>query len=291
MNRYLDPKNDLVFKKIFGEHPHLLISFLNALLRFEDGSVIVSLEYLKDELIPDNPLKKRSVVDVRCKDSSGRQFIVEMQMEWEEAFLERMLYNTAKIYGSQIKKGNQYVDLQPVYGLAILDGIFDKKTDEYYHSFIMQNPQNPDEKISGMNVVLIELKKFVPYSRDEKELAVLWLRFLKEIDEDTLNISPELTSNSEICEAIEICEEAAFSDAEKAAYDKYWDTISRERTLIYCKLAKGEAIGIEKGKVIGREEERRTLVLNLVGNGMSAEQTAKMTGLPIETVTEILLQK
>ena len=30
--RYLDPKNDLAFKKVFGQHPHLLKSFLNALL-------------------------------------------------------------------------------------------------------------------------------------------------------------------------------------------------------------------------------------------------------------------
>jgi hypothetical protein len=30
--KYLDPKNDLTFKKIFGQHPHLLKSFLNAML-------------------------------------------------------------------------------------------------------------------------------------------------------------------------------------------------------------------------------------------------------------------
>ncbi|MDR0559434.1 MAG: Rpn family recombination-promoting nuclease/putative transposase, partial [Prevotellaceae bacterium] len=242
-----------------------------------------------------------------CKDSKGRQFIVEMQMEWEAAFLERMLYNTAKIYGNQIEKGYKYVDLQPVYGLAILNGIFDRKTEEYYHSFIMQNPQNPEEKISGMNIVLIELKKFAPHSRDEKELTVLWLRFLKEINEKTRDISPEFAVSREICEAIEICEEAAYSDIEKIEYDIYWDTISREKTLIFCNREagkaegkeegraegrlEGETIGRAKGRQEGREEERRILVLNLVNNGFSAEQTAKMTGLPIETVTEIMLQK
>lgn len=33
--RYLDPKADLTFKKVFGEHPDLVISLLNALLPFE----------------------------------------------------------------------------------------------------------------------------------------------------------------------------------------------------------------------------------------------------------------
>ncbi|MDR1406896.1 MAG: Rpn family recombination-promoting nuclease/putative transposase, partial [Tannerella sp.] len=36
---YLDPKNDFVFKRIFGNHPGLLISFLNALMPFEPGRV------------------------------------------------------------------------------------------------------------------------------------------------------------------------------------------------------------------------------------------------------------
>jgi len=44
--QYLDPKNDLTFKKVFGEHPHLLRSFLNGLLPLARWQEIVSLEYL-----------------------------------------------------------------------------------------------------------------------------------------------------------------------------------------------------------------------------------------------------
>ena len=36
MAKYLDPKADLTFKKIFGEHPDLVISLLNALLPFSE---------------------------------------------------------------------------------------------------------------------------------------------------------------------------------------------------------------------------------------------------------------
>ncbi|MDR2684567.1 MAG: Rpn family recombination-promoting nuclease/putative transposase [Prevotellaceae bacterium] len=307
MAKYLDPKNDVVFKKIFGGHPHLLISFLNALLKFEDGSIIVSLEYLKDELVPDSPLKKRSIVDVRCKDNNGRQFIVEMQMELVEAFMERMLYNTAKIYSNQIKKCDKYIELQPVYGLAILDDDFDKKTDKYYHSFVMQNPQNPEEKISGMNLVFIELPKFIPQNKDEKELAVLWLRFLREVKEETRVIAPELIANPEINEAIKMCEEAAYTEEEKAAYDKYWDTVSYEKTLIHGKLSEGRAEGlqegiekglqegiakgIEKGRAEGAKEKEVAIVLNIAQTGLDIEQIVKLTKLPIETVKEILTQK
>ncbi|MDQ5920560.1 MAG: hypothetical protein QG673_616, partial [Pseudomonadota bacterium] len=51
MSRYLDPKADVVFKKIFGEHPHLLKSFLNAVLPLAQDNPIIELSYLPSEQI------------------------------------------------------------------------------------------------------------------------------------------------------------------------------------------------------------------------------------------------
>ena len=94
--RYLDPKADLTFKKIFGEHKDLLISLLNALLPLADDEQIESVEYLSPELVPDTYVGKNSIVDVRCRDVKNRQFIVEMQMLWTEAFKQRVLFNASK---------------------------------------------------------------------------------------------------------------------------------------------------------------------------------------------------
>ena len=58
----------------------MLRSLLNALLPLDEGQTIESLEYLPAELVPAVPLFKHSIVDVRCLDNRGRQFIVEMQM-------------------------------------------------------------------------------------------------------------------------------------------------------------------------------------------------------------------
>ncbi len=76
--RYLNPKADLTFKRVFDEHPDQLIRLLNALLPFASGQEITDIEYLPSEMVPENPLRKNSIVDVRCKDKQGRQFIVEM---------------------------------------------------------------------------------------------------------------------------------------------------------------------------------------------------------------------
>ncbi len=92
--RYLDPKNGLTFRKVFGEHPRLLKSFLNAM--FPLSVPIKYLEYLPAELVPEVPLLKFSIVDVRCVDEQGRQFIVEMQMLWTDSFKTRVLFNASK---------------------------------------------------------------------------------------------------------------------------------------------------------------------------------------------------
>ena len=54
MSKYLDPKADLTFKKVFGEHPNLVLSLLNALLPLPDGMEIKTVEYLSSENIPEN---------------------------------------------------------------------------------------------------------------------------------------------------------------------------------------------------------------------------------------------
>ena len=63
MAKYLDPKADVTFKKVFGEHKNLVISLLNALLPLDDGKQVESIEYLPPEMVPDNPDKKNSIVD------------------------------------------------------------------------------------------------------------------------------------------------------------------------------------------------------------------------------------
>ena len=133
MAKYLDPKADVTFKKVFGEHKNLVISLLNALLPLEDGKQVESIEYLPPELVSESPLGKNTIVDVRCEETGGRKFIVEMQMEWFPDFKQRVLLNSAKAYVRQLPKGNDYQLLQPVYSLNLVNRTFEPELDGYYH--------------------------------------------------------------------------------------------------------------------------------------------------------------
>ena len=171
--RYLSPKADLTFKKVFGEHPDLIISFLNALLPFEmPEEEITQVEYLNPEMVPENPLRKNSIVDVRCKDQSGRQFIVEMQMMWTSAYKQRVLFNASKAYVSQLGKGNDYELLQPVYSLNLVNDTF-SESKGYYHDFKIVEDAETKEVIEGLRFIFIELPKFTPDNYKGKKMQVL----------------------------------------------------------------------------------------------------------------------
>lgn len=286
--RYLDPKADLTFKHVFGEHPDLVRSLLNALLPLEPSQKVVEIEYLPVELVPDNPLRKNSIVDVRCRDKRGRIFIVEMQMIWTPEFKQRVLFNASKAYVRQLNTGEQYELLQPVYSLNLVNDIFEPELNgEYYHYYRMVHMEHTDKVIEGLHLVFVELPKFTPHNYSEKKMQVLWLRYLTEINENTREIPEELLANPELKKAVNALEESAFTDAELAGYEKFWDIISVEKTLYNSAERKGLAKGLEEGLEKGREEERLSNARKMKEKGLDYAIISDITGLTPEEIDKL----
>jgi len=253
MAKYLDPKADLTFKKIFGEHKNLVISLLNALLPLDDDEWVESIEYWPAEKIPDRTeAEKYSIVDVCCKDNKKREFIVEMQMTWTDSFKNRVLLNASKAYVAQTEKGMNYASLQPVYALNFVNAEFLKDVDDYYHYYHLVHDRYTDKVIDGLHLIFVELPKFKPNTYSEKRMQVLWLRFLTEIDEKTKEVPTELLENAEVNEALEIVECAAFSDEDMRSYDKFWDRVSTQRTFEEETKRKADDL-IRKAQAIAEE--------------------------------------
>lgn len=290
--RYLDPKADLTFKKIFGEHKDLLISLLNALLPLADDEQIESVEYLSPELVPETYVGKNSIVDVRCRDVKGRQFIVEMQMLWTEAFKQRVLFNASKAFVRQLDKKRKYELLQPVYSLNLVNETFMKDyPDEFIHNYSVVHELHSDEIIEGLHFTFVELPKFQAHSLKEKKMAVLWLRFLTEIDEQTKQAPQELLNNPETRKALKAVEESAMTQNELLAYEDFWDKLGAERLL----FVDSNRINREEGRTEGRAEGRAEGIIegcakvakNLLNLGMALDEVAKVTGLDIETIEKM----
>lgn len=277
--KYLDPKADLTFKKIFGNHPDLLISLLNALLPLKRDQRIQSIEYLPTELVPIDPIHKDTIVDVRCKDIEGRQFVVEMQMAWTDAFKQRVLFNASKAYVSQAEMGYKYEDLQPVYSLNLVNDIFEKDLKECIHNYRIVHDKHTKKVIEGLRFTFIELPKFQPHTMKEKRMTILWLRFLTEINDKTKEAPAELLENPEISKALEEVKISAFTDDELRAYEKFWDRVSSEKTLMEGSYKDGmEDGGKQKAKEIAKNLLALHVALGTIveATGLSKEEIEKL---------------
>ena len=290
MGKYLDPRFDLTFKNVFGRHKDLVTSFLNALIPFKKGEEIKEVEYLQPEMLPETPLRKNTIVDVRCKDSNGRQFIVEMQMYWTSEFKQRVLFNASKAYVSQATKGFDYNKLAPIYSLNLVnDNAFDGR--KFYHQFQVAEKDNPDNVIEGLELIFIELTKFTPQNKSDKKMMDLWLRFLTEVNDNTTEVPQELLDSPEIRKALKIVEHGAYTEEQLSAYDRFYDIIATEHTLLSGTFrsgvekgrAEGEAIGIQKGEVIGIQKTAK----KMKEEGIDINTISKLTDLPIEEIEKL----
>jgi predicted transposase/invertase (TIGR01784 family) len=305
--KYLDPKADLTFKLIF-EHEDLLISLLNALLPLDEGKQIEHLEYLPAELVPENPGKKDSVVDVRCRETGGREFIVEMQLNWNNEFRQRVILNSAKAVVKQLETGEKYKLIQPVYSLNLInDTGFESDPDEFYHDYAIVDVAHTDRIIEGLRFVFIELPKFKPVTIKQKKMAVLWLRFLTEINAKTEEAPAELLENPDTAKALKILERSAYTEGQLIAYDRFWDAVYRERVFYDDGFKKGKIEGRDEGRAEGLAEGRaeglteglaegmekgedkanRENAIRMKNDGMPAELIAKYTGLSMEVVNSL----
>lgn len=298
--KYLDPKADLTFKRVFGEHPLLVKSFLNALLPLDEDGQIESLEYLPTEMVPDLELGKLSIVDVRCRDQKGRQFIVEMQMFWTRSFTKRVLFNAAKAYVNQAGKAGRYELLQPVYSLALLNQNYMKDTDDWYHLYRIVCDAHTNQVIDGLQFVFVELPKFTPHTLTEKKMTALWLRYLTEIDENTKQAPSDLMADPEVKQALEIVEKSAYTEAQLNGYDHFWDEVRSSEMFYSDAREKGREEGLIEGIKKGREEglkdgiekgsknTKKAFLENMMSKGLDAGTIADLTGLSKEEVETLL---
>ena len=93
----------------------------------------------------------------------------------------------------------------------------------------------------------------------------------------------ELLHQAQYLPSVEELEISGFTDAELRAYDKFWDSVSVERTLLDDSYQKGK----EEGKEEGKHEANTETAQRLLAMGLSAEQVAKATQLPLEIIKNL----
>ena len=310
--KYYSPVTDVTFRKVFGEHIDLAASLLNTFLPLEDGRLITNIQYVSPEMMPETPTRKNSIVDVRCKDTAGTVFLVEMQLNWDTDFLQRVVFNTSKAYVKQLDKGKPFHLLQPVYSLNFVQGDLHKGLDEWYHPYQLVHIHHSERVLEGLKIVFAEMDKYKKLAEKGHTKKDLWMRYFTEMTEKTRKPAPELLADPDIAKAVELLEIINYDDIEQELYDRYWDAVSVEATWksigeregekkgIEIGLQLGIKKGIEAGRLEGHAEGHREgleegeynakhqLVRNMLAEGFEPAIIAKITSLTIEEIQNMM---
>ena len=274
--KYLDPKADLTFKKIFGNHPKRLISLLNALLPLSEEEQIQEIKYLPTELVPENNSYRYAITNILCTDAKSNKFCVVIRIEWSDAFQLRVQFLASELYVNPAIKQVKYFAQYPTYSLNLISDTFKYNTPDFIHNYHVVYDKDTHKVIEDLHFTFIELPKFTPHSIADKRMMVLWLRFLTEINSDTKEIPADLLNDPEIGKAVEELEISGFSDAELWAYDKFWDSVSVERTLLDDRY--------QKGKEEGMNQRSLEIARKMLAKGMDEATVMDKTGVTAEEI-------
>ena len=161
ITKYLNPRNDIVFKRIFGSEKNkdILIHFLNDVIETEGKKEIKNVTLLNPMELPEMIGKKQSIVDVLCED--GTQYIVEMQVAKVAGFEKRAQYYASKAYWPQQESGDVYNHLKEVIFLAITEYSMFKDKDEYKSVHMILDNKTHQRNLKDFSFTFIRCKSLI----------------------------------------------------------------------------------------------------------------------------------
>ena len=244
--KFVDVKNDVAFRKIFGNQnkTEIIISFINAILDLPEGKKIETVTIPNPYQLPVIKDLKASILDVKVTDQSGFSYLVEMQVEEKIGFDKRMQYYTSKEYVSQIDRGESYPKLKPVVLIAILDYNFSKCKD-YVSKHLILNTKTHEHLLKDLSFNFIELEKFDKKLEELTSLSDKWIYFLKH--SYTLENMPKHIIDRGLTEAYIDANTHSWTKQELSAYDYASIRKQDERGKFTFQYEKGIRKGVEQG--------------------------------------------
>jgi predicted transposase/invertase (TIGR01784 family) len=247
-----DPRRDRIFKFIFHNHPPALISLLNAFLPLPDP--IERISYEPQELQSDLEGMQLSIVDVRCVDGKGRQFIVEMQIQKMPHLLRRVLMNASRIYARQGGIGGKLAEVCPVYTLCLLDHALYPEDPAWVHHMETCVPGSRDKRIGEMFFTFVEMRKWLKSGKfDIDDRRDTWMLFFTQPEKMKDVFTPEQRERyKEMWEAVEAWDLTRYTKEQLLIMDRKVRDMWTHESYVQIYRDEGMAEGLEKGREEGR---------------------------------------
>ena len=273
--KFVDIKNDIAFRKIFGNEnrKETLISFLNAVLDFQDDQSIIEVTILNPYQLPKLKGGKVTIIDIKATDQEGRTYIIEMQVGDIDGFAKRVLFYSSKSYSDQIKRSDYYRKLRPVIFVGILD-FAHTGNPKFINRHQIRDVETGEQTIRDMEFTFIELPKFNKELKDLETLTDKWVYFIK--NAESLEVIPNNINDEGLKSAYEDANIQTWTQEELDAYDYAFMREEDERARL------------DKAEQKGKDDSVLEATLGLFDNKVPIEIIAKSLKITIEKVMQII---
>ncbi|MCX6580699.1 MAG: Rpn family recombination-promoting nuclease/putative transposase [Candidatus Aminicenantes bacterium] len=278
--KFADPKNDIAFKKIFGDEnkKEILISFLNNLLNFA-GTTKEIIDFSLTDHYQDSKLEKlrQTTLTINVIDKRNIHYIIEIIVIHTEALEKRVMYYVSKAYSQQLNRAEDYPRLNQVIFLGFLDFVLFKENPSYTTRHLILEESTNGHYFKDFELNFVELPKFEKSLKELSDVKEKWIYFVKNASDLTI-IPKEMEEPKEIREAFEVANQLSWTKEELDAYDKKGIYIQDERGRIeYAK---------EEGREAGKKEKALEIAKTMLNKGIPIDTIVETTGLPKEEIKQ-----
>ena len=311
LRKFLNPRNDKAFKRIFGEERNkdILIHFINDILGYKGKKKIVSVKLLPLQQDLEIAAVRRSIVDVACETSDGSKLIIEMQVNKHKSYLKRAEFYAARAYGTQLtevqikdaekEKGDKlsedkkYALLIPVVFIAVLNYTEFPKKKALISLHSTRDEATNERDLKAFRYAFVELPKFKKKISECTSIVDKWCYFLKRAESTTPEELELLVGKDSIIRrAYDELNIYNWTTEEFRIYEDIQKVNLDNQAADACKFNDGKAEGLVEGKaeglVEGEAKGKRAVVVRMHKKRQPKETIAEIADLTVEEVEKIL---
>ena len=294
--KLLDPKNDYVFKRIFGHtgNEDITKSFLSSIIPDKIEKIELDCNPIMDKDLLDDKL---GILDIKARLNDNVVCNVEMQICDKKNIEKRLLFYWSKMYSQGIKQGQDYDELKRTIVILISDYNLEKlkKIPEYVTKWNIREEKYGKIILTDvLEIYIIELNKLKNGAVKDNQKLNSWLYFIKS-SKVVVNKNMREEDIEEIKKAQKILEDISADEHEKWLAEMRLKYIRDKHAIEdfgYDKgyksgQSKGIEIGKEQGIEIGSTKKQEEIARNLKKENVDIQFIARVTGLTEEEIEQI----
>jgi predicted transposase/invertase (TIGR01784 family) len=251
------------------------------MLGFKGKDKIKTVSFLKTTQDPEIAVKKQSLIDVLCKDETGRQYIVEMQVVRTQGFEKRALYYAAKAYSRQLNQGERYDQLKEIIFLAITDFIMFPDKVAYKSDHIILDQETYSHDLKDFSFTFLELPKFNKDIGELESIVEKWTYFFKHAEDTKERDLEKIVGSDQVIQrAYEELNRFSWSEIELNTYEQEEKRERDAQAILAQKYEEGRQEGLIEGKI--------ELAKQLWQQGLSLETISQAMGITVAELQALM---